>query len=131
MTEAIIIVIIENILSIVTALVLTLIGVAGAWLTAKIGKKEELATINQAQQEVFRMAQITVGELQQTIVDKLKENGAKLDDAQIKALNETLIEKTLEKMAAPTVNLLNAAGVDVVALITGVGEDWINAMKKD
>ena len=38
-------VIIENAVQIVATLLITLIGVLGAWLTAKIGKREELKNI--------------------------------------------------------------------------------------
>ena len=51
--------IIEVILELVTVLLVTLIGVLGTWLTLKIGKKEELAAINAAQQEVILNAQLT------------------------------------------------------------------------
>ena len=57
---------------IVSTLLITLIGVMGAWLTAQIAKRHELASIHAAQQEVITAAQITVGELQQTVVDGLK-----------------------------------------------------------
>ena len=124
-------VIIENLVSIFATLLITLIGVLGAWLTAKISKKTELANINAAQQEVVSMAQVTVGELQQTIVDKLKaahEDG-KLTGEEINELGNALVFKTIEKMSTPTYNLLNAAGVDIIALIKGAGENWISRLK--
>ena len=125
-------VIIENVVNILATLLITLIGVFGAWLTTKLAKKAELNAINAAQQEVITMAQITVGELQQTIVEKLKaaHEDKKLTGAEINALGETLIQKTMEKMSAPAKNLLNAAGVDIIALIHGAGEDWITSLKK-
>ncbi len=70
--------------------------------------------------------QITVGELQQTVVDSLKANGAKLTEAQIAELGELLLQKAYGKLSAPTLALLEAASVDVQALIRGAGEDWIN-----
>lgn len=125
-------IIMENIVNIIGALVMTLIGVLGAWLSAKIGKKTELGNIASAQQEVIRLAQLTVGELQQTVVDGLKasrEDG-KLTKEEIAALGVALVQKTIEKMSAPTQDLLNAAGVDIVALIHGAGEYWINQLKE-
>lgn len=125
-------VIIENVVNILAALLITLIGVFGTWLTTKLAKRAELTSINAAQQEVITMAQITVGELQQTIVEKLKaaHEDKKLTGEEIAALGETLVIKTLEKMSAPAKELLNAAGVDIIALIHGTGEDWINSLKK-
>lgn len=124
-------IIIANVAEIVTTLVVTLIGVAGTWLLTKIGKRQELASITTAMEEVILLAQQTVGELQQTVVGQLKagrEDG-KLTEEEIAALGEALLHRTMEKMSAPTSHLLNAATVDVTALIKGAGEDWIAKMK--
>ena len=124
-------VIIENIVSIVATLLITLIGIFGAWLTKKIGTKTELANIADAQREVILMAQQTVGELQQTVVDGLKEASAdgKLSDDEISMLGQELISKTMDKMSDPTKKILNAAGVDIKALITSAGEYYIAMLK--
>ena len=126
-------IIIENVAQIVATLFITLIGVLGAWLTSKLAQRQELGSINTAMQEVILLAQQTAAELQQTVVDGLKAGrvDGKLTEAEIKALGETLITKTMEKMSAPTTKLLNAATVDVSALIKGAGESWINKMKTE
>lgn len=126
-------IIIENVAQIVATLFITLIGVLGAWLTSKLAQRQELGSINTAMQEVILLAQQTAAELQQTVVDGLKAGrvDGKLTEAEIKALGETLITKTMQKMSAPTTKLLNAATVDVSALIKGAGESWINKMKTD
>lgn len=126
------IVIMENLVEIVVALVLTLISVLGAWLTAKIGKNKSLENIHAAQQEVISMASLTVSELQQTLVDGLKaahEDG-KLTKDEIIMLGEKLLEGTVAKMSDTTYNLLDAAGVDIVALIQGAGEAWIKQISE-
>ena len=125
-------VIITNLVEIMAAIFKMLLIVFGAWISAKLGKRTELQNINQAQFEVIRMAQITVGELQQTLVEELKNASAdgKLQKEQMEALGAMLIEKVMEKMSQPTYNLLDAAGVDIVKLITGAGEAWIAEMKK-
>ena len=121
----------ENIAGWIFSAVAILIGVFGAWVLKKIGKREGLKGISNANDEVIKMAIITVGELQQTIVDDLKANAAdgKLTKEEIAMLGEKLVEKTLEKMSQPVYNLLNAAGTDIIALIKGAGEDWINSLK--
>ena len=126
-------IIIENVAQIVATLVITLIGVLGAWLTTKLAQRQELGSINTAMQEVILLAQQTAAELQQTVVDGLKAGrvDGKLSEAEIKALGETLITKTMEKMSAPTTKLLTSATVDVSALIRGAGESWINKMKTE
>ena len=125
-------IIIENLVEIIATLLMTLIGVLGAWLTVKLSKKTELANISTAQSEVFTMVQVTVEELQQTVVDKLKaahEDG-KLTEEEIKELGNALMLKTIEKMSQPAYDLLNAAGVDISALIKGYGESWIKTIKR-
>lgn len=126
------IVIMENLVEIVVALVLMLISVLGAWLTAKIGKNKSLQNIHAAQQEVISMASLTVSELQQRLVDGLKaahEDG-KLTKDEIAALGEELLNGTMAKMSDTTFGLLDAAGVDIVALIQGAGEAWVKQISE-
>ena len=121
----------ENVIGWIVSIVVILIGAFGVWALKKIGKREGLEGISIATDEVIKMATITIGELQQTIVNDLKANAAdgKLTKEEIIMLGEKLVEKTLEKMSQPVYNLLNAAGTDIIALIKGAGEDWINSLK--
>ena len=121
----------ENIIGWIVSIVIILIGAFGVWALKKIGKRAGLEGISIATDEVIKMATITIGELQQTIVNDLKANAAdgKLTKEEIVMLSEKLVEKTLEKMSQPVYNLLNAAGTDIIALIKGAGEDWINSLK--
>ena len=121
----------ENIIGWIVSIVVILIGAFGVWALKKIGKRAGLEGISTATDEVIKMAIITVGELQQTIVNDLKANAAdgKLTKEEIVMLGEKLVEKTLEKMSQPVYNLLNAAGTDIIALIKGAVEDWINSLK--
>jgi hypothetical protein len=126
MTDTIITVVAQ----VAATLLITLIGVLGTWLTAQIAKKQQLASIAAATEQVIRAAQMTVGELQQTVVEKLKAaGGGKLTEAQIVELAGLLRAKTLEKLSVPVTDLLTAAAVDVNALITGAGEEWIAKIK--
>ena len=122
--------IMETVLQVVATLLITLIGVLGTWLTAQIAKNKQLAGIAAATDQVILAAQTTVGELQQTLVDKLKATGGgKLSDAQISALGKALLDKTMEKLSLPTIQFLKSASVDLDALITGAGEAWIAKIK--
>ena len=118
-------VIIENLVQIVATLIVTLIGVLGAWLTAKIAKRAELSNISTATDEAIR-------ELQQTTVDKLKAASAdgKLTKAEIAELGKMLIDGSMEKMSDAAKNVLNSAGVDITAIIKGAGEALIASMKE-
>lgn len=120
-------VIIETIVKIVATLLMTLIGIMGTWLTAKIGKKAELASIGAAIAEVTNAAQTTVLELQQTVVDGMKAASAdgKLSPDEVNALGVMLINLTIEKLSLPTKDLIDAAGVDITAIIRGAGEAYL------
>ena len=126
-------VVFEVVINVIEAALLMAITIFGAWLTALIGKKTALTNINIAKDEVIGAAQLTVEELQQTMVDGLKaahEDG-KLTNDEIAELGEKLLEGTLAKMSAPTAQLLQAAGVDLVNLIQGAGEAWLLEIKKE
>ena len=124
-------ILIENAVNIAAAFFIALIGVFGAWLTAKLGKATQLDTVNHAQQELIKLAQITVGELKQTVVDGMKaaHKDGKLTQEEITQLGQLLYEKTMAKLSASAMDVLTAAQVDVSALITGTAEQMIGSMK--
>ena len=124
-------VIIENIVKIVAALLMMLISVGGAYLTSLVAKHEKLKSISEATQQVIDAAIQTTGELQQTVVGDLKAASAdgKLSEEEINTLYHDVVVLTLDKLSVPTINLLNAVGADIEAIIHGATEDWINTMK--
>ena len=126
-------ILIENAVNIAAAFFIALIGVFGAWLTAKLGKATQLDTVNRAQQELIKLAQITVGELKQTVVDGMKaaNKDGKLTKDEIAQLGQLLYEKTTAKLSASAMDVLTAAQVDISALITGTAEQLIGKMKED
>lgn len=125
-------VIIETIVSVAANLAITLIGVLGAWLVAQIGKTQQLKTINAAVSELTNAAETTVLELQQTVVDGLKEASAdgKLTQDEISNLGKLLLEGALAKMSDSGINVLKAANVDVNAIVSGAGEALIARIKR-
>ena len=124
-------ILIENAVNIAAAFFIALIGVFGAWLTTKLGKSTQLDTVNRAQQELIKLAQITVGELKQTVVDGMKaaHKDGKLTKEEIAQLGQLLYEKTTAKLSASAMDVLTAAQVDVSALITGTAEQLIAGIK--
>ena len=124
-------ILIENAVNIAAAFFIALIGVFGAWLTTKLGKSTQLDTVNHAQQELIKLAQITVGELKQTVVDGMKaaHKDGKLTKEEITQLGQLLYEKTAAKLSASAMDVLTAAQVDISALITGTAEHLIGQMK--
>ena len=125
--------ILTNAVELVAALLMMLIGLLGTWLSIKIGKRQELQTLNAAVAEAVGMARLTVGELQQTIVADLKadRDDGKLTQQEISMLSVKLWEMTKEKMSVPAMEIINAAGVDLRGLIQGAGESWIKELKKE
>ena len=124
-------VIVETIVSVLANLAVTLIGVLGAWLLAQIGRSQQLKTINAAVGDLTIAAETTVLELQQTVVDGLKEasEDGKLTKDEIRELGELLLKGALEKMSDSGISVLKAANVDINAIVTGVGESLIAKMK--
>lgn len=124
-------IIIETVVQIFAALLLMLISLLGTWLTAKLAKRTELANIAAATDEATRVAQQTVLELQQTVVDNLKAASAdgKLTEWEIAELKELLLDGAMAKMSVTAKNMLTAAGVDISAVIRGAGEAFIRQMK--
>ena len=126
-------ILIENAVNIAAAFFIALIGVFGAWLTAKLGKATQLDNVNHAQQELIKLAQITVGELKQTVVDDMKaaHKDGKLTKEEIAQLGQLLYDKTTAKLSASAMEVLTAAQVDISGLITGTAEQLIGKMKED
>ena len=124
--------IIETGVSILTNLIVALLGVAGAWLVAQIGKNEKLKTIKKATEALTGAAEQTVWELQQTVVDDLKAASAdgKLTKEEINMLAGRLCESTIDKMSESSLNVLQAAKVDISAIITGAAEALIAKIKE-
>jgi len=126
-------ILIENAVDIAAAFFVALIGVFGAWLTAKLGKITQLDTVNKAQQELIKLAQITVGELKQTVVDGMKaaHKDGKLTKDEVAQLGQLLFEKTTAKLSASAMDVLTAAQVDISALIMGTAGQLIGRMNAE
>ena len=124
---------IETISQILGTVVLTLLGMAGTWLLVKIGNSHKLENIKKATEEAIKATQLTVGELQQTIVEDLKAaaSDGKLTPEEVEHLKKLLIEKTLKNLSGPATNILISSGVDISGLITSAGESFINRLKKE
>lgn len=129
--ELIVNALIENGVQVAVSLVVALIGVAGTWLSIQIGKVKQLQTVKLATDEAKDAAITTVLELQQTVVDDLKAAAVdgKLTKEEIAKLKNDLISMSMAKLSDTSVKILTAAGVDISAIIAGVGEALIGKMK--
>lgn len=123
--------IIQYVAEIVAILVISAIGVFGSWLLNKMKQQKGLENIAMATEQVIKAAQITVRELQQTLVGNWKEQqeNGKLTPEQIAELKQKSIEITLKKLSEPTLKLLESAKIDVEVMITSAAEAYIDELK--
>lgn len=123
--------IIQYVAEIVAILVISAIGVFGSWLLNKMKQQKGLENIAMATEQVIKAAQITVRELQQTLVGNWKANqeNGKLTPEQIAELKQKSIEITLKKLSEPTLKLLESAKIDVEVMITSAAEAYIDELK--
>lgn len=123
--------IMDMIVKVVGTLLITAIGIAGVWLEIQIGKTKKFQNVQNGIQELTNAASITVGALQQQLVEnwkKLNEDG-KLTKDEVSYLRNTLVSETKKKMSTATLNVLTAAGVDITTLILDTGDALIQQMK--
>ena len=106
-------------------LLVVAIGAVGAWLISRLAKSQKFKNIEKGVEMVTRMAQTTVMELQQTVVGPIKENKGKIPPDVVKALADDLKRMTKEKLSPAVIELLVGAGIDIDALIQGVGENSV------
>lgn len=113
-------------------LVLAVIGVAGAWLLAKIAENKKLANIAIATNEATEAAKQTAAALQQTLVLGMKEAAAdgKLSEEEIQELGVLLLNTAMKKLSDPAKDILTAAGKDIAAIIQDAAEAWILSTKE-
>ena len=123
--------IIQYVAEIVAILAISAIGVFGSWLLNKMKQQKGLENIAMATEQVIDAAQVTVRELQQTLVGNWKEQqeNGKLTPEQIAELKKKSIEITLKKLSEPTLKLLESAKIDVEVMITSAAEAYIDELK--
>ena len=118
---------------IVSTLIVTLIGILAAWLTAKLNQHMQLKNLTAALDTCLKMTQVTVGELQQKFVEdmKLANEDGKLTKDEIKELNSSLIMYTKEKMTPELIKVIVSAGIDINKFILDAGENYIQELKNE
>ena len=123
--------IIEFAIQILGELALALIGVAGAWLMAKIAEQKKLHNIAIATGEAVEAARQTAAALQQTLVEGMKAAHAdgKLTEQEIQQLGVMLLNTAMKKLSDPAKEILIAAGKDITAIIQDAAEEWLLRFK--
>ncbi len=124
-------ILIAQLSEIISTLVISLIGVLAAWLSAKLNQSMKVKNLAAALDTCLKMTQVTVGELQQKFVEEMKmanEDG-KLTPDEIKELNSSLLMYTKEKMTPEIINVIVNAGIDINKFILDAGESYVQELK--
>lgn len=126
-------ILIAQLSEIISTLVISLIGVLAAWLSAKLSAHMKLKNLASALDTCLKMTQVTVGELQQKFVEDMKEanEDGKLTPDEIKELNSSLLMYTKEKMTPEIINVIVNAGIDINKFILDAGENYVQELKAE
>lgn len=126
-------VVIEVAVQVIGAILMGVIGVAFAYLTKLIGKSRKLEHIASAMEELERVVKNAVGDLQQTVVEGLKDASVdgKLSQEEIYDLGKMLVMKVSEQLSDPASTTIKAAGIDMTEAIHSIAEAYIARIKRE
>lgn len=125
-------VIIEVTVQVIGAIVMGVIGIMFAYIGKLIGQNKKLETISSAMNQLEGVVQNVVGELQQTMVEGLKDASVdgKLSNEDIYDLGKLLVQKAKEQLSNPAAATLEAAGIDIEGMIHSMAEAYIERIKR-
>lgn len=123
---------VQYLIEIIGAAVLVGIGISGTWALTKLAQNERLQNITEAVGQLLEATNITVTALQQQFVEDWKKNqNGKLTEQQIAELKQKVVAITLEHLSHPTLELLNAAKIDIINIINTAAEAYVLKLKED
>jgi len=124
--------IIEVTVQVITAVLLGVVSIAFAYVGKWLGQNKKLETISSAMNQLEGVVQSVVGELQQTMVEGLKDASVdgKLSNEDIYDLGKLLVQKATEQLSNPAAATLEAAGIDIEGMIHSVAEAYIERIKR-
>lgn len=128
MREAIIEVLVQVIATVLLGTVSIAFAYAGKWM----GQTKKLETVAAAMSQLESVVQNVVGELQQTMVEGLKDASVdgKLSQEDIYDLGKLLVRKASEQLSNPAASTLKAAGIDIENMIHSIAEAYIERIKR-
>lgn len=126
-------VIIEVAVKVLGAVLMGVVSVFFAYIGKWIAKTKKLETVSAAMDELERVVKAVVGDLQQTIVEKLKEasEDGKLTKTDIEYLGQELVCRVADQLSYPAAETLAAAGADIEGMIHSIAEAFISELKRD
>lgn len=125
-------VIIEVAVKVIGVIVMGVLGIAFAYVGKWMGQTKKLETVAAAMSQLEDVVQNVVGELQQTMVEGLKDASVdgKLSQEDIYDLGRLLVRKTSEQLSNPAASTLKAAGIDIENMIHSIAEAYIERIKR-
>lgn len=124
--------IIEVAVQVITAILLGTVSIAFAYVGKWMGQTKKLETVAAAMSQLEDVVQNVVGELQQTMVEGLKDASVdgKLSQEDIYDLGKLLVRKASEQLSNPAASTLKAAGIDIENMIHSIAEAYIERIKR-
>ena len=124
--------IIEVVVQVIGAILMGVVSIAFAYVGKWMGQNKKLETISSAMNQLEGVVQSVVGELQQTMVEGLKEASVdgKLSQEDIYDLGRLLVQKATEQLSNPAAATLEAAGIDIEGMIHSIAEAYIERIKR-
>lgn len=124
--------IIEVTVQVITAVLLGVVSIAFAYVGKWMGQNKKLETVAAAMSQLEDVVQNVVGELQQTMVEGLKDASVdgKLSQEDIYDLGKLLVRKASEQLSNPAASTLKAAGIDIENMIHSIAEAYIERIKR-
>lgn len=110
-----------------------IIGAAFAYLSSLTAKTRKLDHVSAAMSELERVVKTVVGDLQQTVVDGLKDASVdgKLSEEEVYDLGRLLVKKATEQLSDPSSKTIAAAGIDINEAIHSIAEAYIAKIKRE
>lgn len=125
-------VIIEVAVQVIGAILMGIVGIVFAYIGKWMGQTKKLETVSAAMEQLEAVVKNVVGELQQTMVESLKDASVdgKLSQEDIYDLGKLLVAKASEQLSNPASETLKAAGIDIEAMIHSIAEAYIERIKR-
>lgn len=124
--------IVQYLVEIIGTAVILALGIVGTWALAKLGQNQKLNNVSEAVGQLLEATNIAVVALQQQFVEDWKKNqNGKLTEQQIMELKTQVITITLNYLSKPTLDLLEAAKIDIVNIISTAAEAYVLKLKQD
>lgn len=125
-------VIIEVAVQVIGAILMGIVGIVFAYIGKWMGQTKKLETVSAAMEQLEAVVKNVVGELQQTMVESLKDASVdgKLSQEDIYDLGKLLVAKANEQLSNPASETLKAAGIDIEAMIHSIAEAYIERIKR-